>query len=146
MPLVACGYLIEQEYMTRLFMAEADQEMHPVYLVSLVTVWQTELTPEQKAGVPPIKRWFSLFAPTVMLNFYLYASPVLVRDVNVGYASGVFLVLTRVVNVETEADCDEKLAELESDKMKKRKFAEVFGRGLEEGGMVFYMTPWKLYR
>jgi hypothetical protein len=64
--------------------------------------------------------------------------PVLLRNVHKSFKSGVFLVLSRIVNVETETEADQELVEFELDRLK--NFVEAFGRGFQERNGIFCDT------
>jgi hypothetical protein len=62
MPLIAFGYLVEQDCMKQFFPDDLleDGSMDPIDLVSNVNIWQTLLIPEERVGVPRVKRWYFL--------------------------------------------------------------------------------------
>lgn len=79
--------------------------------------WKIRLTPEQRAGTPPI----------------IY----LLRDASVGYDTCTFLVLTRFAYVSSHEEIQGKLCESESNRVAKRRFVDMFGRGIQDSHMKF---------
>ncbi|RDB15237.1 hypothetical protein Hypma_004740 [Hypsizygus marmoreus] len=127
MATIACGYIVQQEYMKNLLMNPGYDDYSVKDFAFMADMWwRLELTAEQRAQTPPIK---------------VYA-----RDIASATASCVFFILTRRTTIRTPEQADELLCELESDRIKKRKFVEVFGRGFQESEMVFSMKQWKSFK
>ncbi|KAI6146758.1 hypothetical protein BKA82DRAFT_627713 [Pisolithus tinctorius] len=99
--------------------------------------WKIRLTPEQRAGTPPI---ICLFTVTIsigtcaLISFDIYLTNLL-RGASVGYDTCTFLVLTRFAYVSSHEEIQEKLCESESNRVAKRRFVEMFGRGIQDSHM-----------
>ncbi|PPQ75166.1 hypothetical protein CVT26_008696 [Gymnopilus dilepis] len=126
-PIFACGYMISQSYMKELFwdttMDLTYDGYKPDIMADLLCCWDLGLRKEQRARTPKIHACF--------------------QNDHRGQKNMQFFVLTRLVACQSIRDVDEKLVELNADRRRRKRFADAFGRGIDETRMRFTIKDWK---